>query len=178
MQNSWNQSLSQLLNQRTAEAGPRLAILGVGNPLRCDDAAGVLVARRLSSKEFADDTSHFLICNAGHAPENWTGKLREFAPDLVLFIDAADMGEETGSVQWIPEERIDGMSASTHSLPLSILARYLTLELRCKVMFLGIQPGSVEIGETVSPRVLLAVDEVVNGVEVAIQGCISSHFAA
>ena len=167
MQNSWNRSLSQLLSQKIADAGslPRTAILGVGNLFRCDDAAGMLAARGLRAKAFTADSDRLLICEAGPAPENWTGTLREFAPDLVIFIDAADMGEEAGTVQWIPEERIDGMSASTHSLPLSMLAHYLTLELGCRVLFLGIQPASVDIGETVSEEVLQAVNEVFTGLD-------------
>lgn len=167
MQNSWNRLLSQLLNQRIAEAGslPRIAILGVGNLFRCDDAAGMLAARGLKSKALAADSDHLLICEAGPAPESWTGKLREFAPDIVLFIDAADMGAEAGTVQWIPEDSIDGMSASTHSLPLSMLAHYLTLELGCKVALLGIQPASNAVGETVSEEVLQAVNEVVTGLD-------------
>src|ERR1051325_6034884 len=95
--------------------------------------------------ECAFDTTHVLIIEAGHAPENTTGELRKFAPDLVLIIDAADMGESPGTIQWIPEESIDGMSASTHSLPLSMLARYLRLEINCTVVLLGIQPNSNEV---------------------------------
>jgi hydrogenase 3 maturation protease len=83
----------------------------------------------------------------------------------VIIIDAAELGEEPGMIQWIPEESIDGMSASTHSLPLSMLARYLVLELNCTVKVLGIQPGSNDVGERVSPPVLQAVDEIVNELE-------------
>lgn len=160
MQNSWNQSLSLLLSRLTAELGrpPRAAILGIGNPFRCDDAAGILVARALH--ELLSDTDDLLIVEAGHAPENRTAELRRFAPDLVLFVDAADMGERTGAIQLIPEEFIDGMSASTHSLPLSMLSRYLTLELNCRVVLLGIQPGSNELGEVVHPEVVQAVNEI------------------
>ena len=97
----------------------------------------------------AKDTEHLLIIEAGHAPENTTGELRKFAPDLVLIIDTAEMDQHPGTVQWIPEEAIDGMSASTHSLPLSMLARYLTLDLHCTVTLLGIQPGTNEVDESV-----------------------------
>jgi hydrogenase 3 maturation protease len=171
LQNSWNRLLSQLLNQRIAEAGslPRIAILGVGNLFRCDDAAGMLAARGLKSKVLPADSGHLLICETGLAPENWTGKVREFAPDIVLFIDAADMAAEAGTVQWIPEDSIDGMSASTHSLPLSMLARYLSLELGCKVALLGIQPVSNAVGETVSEEVLQGVNEVVTGLDEVIR---------
>jgi hypothetical protein len=53
------------------------------------------------------------------------------------------------------------MSASTHSLPLSMLARYLRLELGCKIALLGIQPCANEIGEAVSEGVVQAIEEVV-----------------
>lgn len=58
------------------------------------------------------------------------------------------------------------MSASTHSLPLSMLAYYLKLELGCRVMFLGIQPASNEIGERVSAKFLQAIDEIIEGLDV------------
>lgn len=175
MPNTWKVSLNLLLQQLASELGksPRIAILGVGNLLRCDDAAGMLVARELSRHECAVDTDHLLILEASHAPENRTGELRKFAPNLVLFVDAAEMGEIPGTVQWISEEQIDGMSASTHSLPLSMLARYLTLELNCKVILLGIQPASNEVGETVSAKVSQAVHEAVTGLDEAICNCLS-----
>jgi hydrogenase 3 maturation protease len=136
-------------------------VLGVGNPMRSDDAAGLLVARRLSQRDRGMDAERLLIVEAGQAPENSTGELRRFHPDVVLIVDAADMGATPGAIQWVPEESIDGMSASTHSLPLSVLARYLKLDLSCTVAILGIQAVSNEIGENVSPEVLEAIDEIV-----------------
>jgi hydrogenase 3 maturation protease len=164
---TWKTALNLQWNQLIAEinTSPRIAIVGIGNPYRSDDAAGILIARELSQREFAADREHFLICEAGHAPENVTGGLRKFAPSLVLLIDAAEMDKEPGTVEWIREEDIDGMSASTHSLPLSMLALYLRMELNCKVSLLGIQPKSNEVGEAVSGEVLQAVNEVVIGLD-------------
>ena len=166
MPSTWKTSLKRLLQQPATEAtSPRIAIVGIGNVLRSDDAAGMLVARALYRRECAADTDHILIVEAGHAPENRTAELRSFAPNLVLLVDAADMGKEPGTAEWISEDDIDGMSASTHSLPLSMLAKYLTLELGCNVRLLGIQPASNEVGETVSAEVLRAVEEVVTGLD-------------
>ena len=161
---SWQTSLSQLLNQLKSEFGepPRVAIVGIGNNLRNDDAAGMLVARELLHRECAADASHLLIIQAGHAPENVTGELRNFAPNLILLIDAAEMRDVPGAICWVPIQSIEGMSASTHSLPLSMLARYLTLELHCMVALIGIQPRSNDVGEVVSAEVLKAIDEIVN----------------
>jgi hydrogenase 3 maturation protease len=169
--NIWKTSLDRLLNQLTSESAqpPRIAILGVGNQFRADDAAGVLIARALSNRECALDTDHLRIIEVGQAPENTTGELRKFAPDLVLIIDAAEMGQRPGTIQWIPEEAIDGMSASTHSLPLSMLARYLTLDLNCTVTLLGIQPGTNEVVGSTSLEVSLAIEEIVDQLDQSIR---------
>ncbi|HEX5943429.1 MAG TPA: hydrogenase maturation peptidase HycI [Anaerolineales bacterium] len=161
---TWKTAFHQLLKHPSSKTGnlPRIAILGVGNEIRSDDAAGVLVARLLSHRVSTDQV---LILEAGIAPENTTGKLRRFAPDLVLIVDAADMGETSGTIQFISEETIDGMSASTHSLPLSMLVHYLKLELDCDVRLLGIHVGSNEVGEHMSEGVSQAVDQVVDGLE-------------
>jgi hydrogenase 3 maturation protease len=153
----WRTSLRRLLNQRRSEH-KRIAIVGIGNEMRGDDAAGMLVVRTLNLRVV--NLEHLRIIEGGHAPENATGDLRKFSPDLVLLIDAADMGNEAGSIALIPMEEIDGMSANTHSLPLSMLARYLTLELNCEVALLGIQPKSVEMGEPVCGEVNQAVSDI------------------
>ena len=155
---TWQEPLHQWITRQN-----RVAILGIGNPLRSDDAAGVLVARGLADSALIRDLESVLVIEAGHAPENATAELRRFAPQFVLLIDAAEMGEAPGTVRWVGMEEIDGMSASTHTLPLSMLAKYLVLELGCEVEMLGIQPQSTEIGESVSMDVLQAVDEIVNG---------------
>ena len=161
---SWQTSLHQLLSQLKSNSGepPRVAIVGIGNNLRNDDAAGMLVARALLHRECAADTPHLLVIQAGHAPENVTGELRSFAPQIILLIDAAEMRDVPGAICWVPIQSIEGMSASTHSLPLSMLARYLTLELHCMVALIGIQPKSNDVGEVVSAEVLHAVDVVVD----------------
>lgn len=157
--NSWQASLQNLLTRQAAES--RLAIVGIGNTLRSDDAAGVLVARTLIASRLFRDRESVLVMDAGHAPENRTSTLRRFEPDIVLLIDAVDMGESPGSIRWVDMDEIEGMSASTHSLPLSMLARYLNWELKCEVTLLGIQPKSNEVGETVCAEVLQAVNAIV-----------------
>jgi len=138
-------------------------VLGIGNPLRADDAAGVLVARGLAESRLTRDLNSVLVVDAGHAPENRTAELRRFAPEIVILIDAAELGEEPGEIRWIGIDEIDGMSASTHTLPLSMLAKYLTFDLGCEVLILGIQPRSTEYDGIVSAEVLQAVSEIVNG---------------
>ena len=157
--NSWQASLQNLLNRQTAES--RLAIVGIGNTLRSDDAAGVLVVRALTEFRLFRDRESVLVVDAGHAPENGTSTLRRFEPDIVLLIDAVEMGEQPGAIRWVEMDEIEGMSASTHSMPLSMLASYLNWELKCEVTLLGIQLKSNEVGETLSAEAARAVEEIV-----------------
>jgi hydrogenase 3 maturation protease len=166
--NSWRASLHLLRNQQRDR--PRVAIVGIGNILRSDDAAGIFVARALKDSPLLSNLDPVLVIDAGHAPENSTANLRRFAPDMILLIDAADMAETPGTIRWIEMDELDGMSASTHTMPLSILAKYLTLELHCKIALLGIQPASNDIGETLHPEVADAVDQVVSGLIEALAG--------
>jgi hydrogenase 3 maturation protease len=137
-----------------------VAIVGIGNEFNGDDAVGVLVARRLSSRECAADAGHVLVIEAGQAPENITGELRRFGPQVVILVDAAQMDMAPGHIAWIPWEKTSGMSASSHSLPLSMMARYLTLEFGCTVQLLGIQPAQNHQTGILSAQAHAAVDEV------------------
>jgi hydrogenase 3 maturation protease len=152
---SWKSSLSlALANAR--RLNPRVALLGIGNELNGDDAAGVLVARRLKTKLAGCD--HLLIIEAGPAPENFTAPLRRFAPGLVILVDAAEMDEPPGAIAWVDWQQSEGLSASTHSLPPSVLAKYLIHELDCQVGLLLVQAQQVEMGEPVSTPVAQAVE--------------------
>ena len=144
--------------------------MGIGNEMRADDAAGMRAARRLLEYECIRENERVRVILAEHAPENATWQLRGFAPHLVLLMDAASMDELPGAIRWIEMDDIEGMSASTHSLPLSMLARYLTLEFRCPVALIGIQPASTEFDGSIHPHVLLAVDGIVNEIVDAICG--------
>ena len=164
---SWKDSLPQRLSQFKKDDRivlPQTCLVGIGSDLRGDDSAGLMVARALLDDERVASASHLLIVDGGPAPENHTGKIRAFQPEFVLFIDAAQMDESPGTIQWIPLDAIDGMSASSHSLPLSMLARYLTLEIGCEVAVLGIQPGQNEISAELSPPVHAAVGEILAGI--------------
>jgi hydrogenase 3 maturation protease len=157
---SWSTSLNQMLASLWKNNEPlRVAVIGMGHELRGDDAAGVIVARAL--KSLVTDQTHFLIIDGGSAPENHTSALRRFVPDLVLLVDAAEMNEPPGSVCWLAWESMTGLSASTHTMPPYMLAKYLSIEFGCEVALIGIQPSQLTIGKTLSPAVKKAVVTVV-----------------
>lgn len=133
----------------------RVAVVGVGNTLRGDDGAGILVVRALAERlQGAPDV---LLIDGSTAPENFTGPLRRFRPDLVIEIDAAHLQQPPGTVAWGDWRDADGMSASTHTLPPSVLAGFLLADIGCRVSLLGIQPATLEMGDGMSPEVASAV---------------------
>jgi hydrogenase 3 maturation protease len=134
----------------------RVAVMGIGNEYRGDDAAGVLVARSLA--RIAGD--HLLVVEAGLAPENQTAALRRFQPDLVLIVDAAELGEDPGSVRWLSWQETDGLTASTHTTPPSLLGRFLAESLACEVVLIGIQPDDTSFGAPLSVEVAAAVNAI------------------
>lgn len=160
----WQVSLQQALRQRSDT--PRVAVVGVGHDLSGDDAAGLATVRALETALEPHD--RLLLVVAGPAPENASGLLRRFAPDLVLLIDAAQMGEPPGAVCWLDWQELTGVSASTHTLPLHLLARYLMTELGCAVSLIGIQPAANAIDAPLSPDVQDAVEAVAAGIAAAL----------
>ena len=164
---SWRDQLNRKLSQLPAtESGPRVAIAGIGHELNGDDAAGLMVARALLAQGSTSD--RLLVIDAGPAPENQTGVLRAFRPDLVLLVDAAQMNEAPGAVRWIDWQDTTGLSASTHTLPPYMLARFLVAEFGCAVALLGIQPLGNQIDAPLSPVVQQAVEAVVDGLAEAL----------
>lgn len=157
----WKNSLATSLNPSNQSNPTRLtrtALVGVGNDLRGDDSAGLAVIRRILALGAASES--LLPIEGGPAPENITGALRKFQPEQVIFVDAAHLEEPPGSIRWIEPDEIDGMSASSHSLPLSMLAKFIQMDIGCQVRILGIQPAQNEIGETLSKPVAAAIAEI------------------
>jgi hydrogenase 3 maturation protease len=149
-----NLVLSQLF-PAIDENTQRTVLLGVGNELQADDAAGLLVIRALTAQ--LGSSPVVLLLEGGIAPENFTGKIRKFAPARVIIVDAAEMGAAAGTVDWVSLDQIDGFSASSHILPLSVLAKFLIQDIGCQVDVIGIQAQTLEMGEDVSAPVQRAV---------------------
>jgi hydrogenase 3 maturation protease len=159
LQKSWQENLrAHLKRLQKPDHLPRLAVLGIGHELYGDDAVGNWVVSRLQKLVPASES--LLAIQGGPAPENFTGTLRKYGPDLVLLVDAALMGQAPGSSGWLSCQDTTGFSASTHTLPLHILASYLTAELNCEVALLGIQPAQTRIGAPLSPEVQQAAEDI------------------
>jgi hydrogenase 3 maturation protease len=156
---SWQASLKASLNpSKRAEQPVRLAVLGIGHELCGDDAVGVRLAGML--RPLVTGNERLLVIEAGPAPENFTGPLRRFRPDLVLLVDAAQMDAGPGTIGWLDLQSVGGISASSHTLPLHILVSYLVAELGCQVALIGIQPEQTFADAPLTPSVQAAAHAV------------------
>lgn len=174
---SWQRWLARTLRSRRRPDGPvRVAVVGIGHELRGDDAAGVAVVRVLKTRLRDQRTRSgrpasrapqpiVLVIDGGPAPENHTATLRRFAPDVILFVDSAEMGVRPGSVRRLRQEAVSGVTASTHTLPVSVLAEYLERETNCVLTLVGIQPARNGLGDPLSPLVAAAVERVARSLD-------------
>ncbi len=159
MPHSWNAQIN--LNLRKLwDSSPEspVVLIGVGNSLMGDDAAGLLVIQKLKASIPA--AKLIIPVEGGPAPENCAGLIRRLRPGLVFFIDAGEMGEVPGSVGLFSTDEADGVTAFGHVLPLSVLGQYLESEVGCQCYLQIIQPECIDFDLPVSQTVLAAVDEV------------------
>lgn len=153
---SWQDSLQSELRQIRPDDRPaRVAVIGIGTELNGDDSAGIALARLLDRR--VKTQGNLLVVDAGAALENTSGLLRRFEPDLIILVDAAEMGEGAGSARWLDLAQAEGVSASTHTLPLNLFASYIKTQLSCSVALIGIQPAQNSVAKTLSPEVGRAV---------------------
>jgi hydrogenase 3 maturation protease len=120
-------------------------LLGIGNPLLGDDGAGPFIASQIRGPGWE-------AFDCGTVPENFTGKVKELHPDVLVLVDAADMNLEPGEFREVAPDYISDVAFGTHSLPLGILIDYLA-PYAGQVIFIGIQPGLVAPGAPLSPAV-------------------------
>jgi hydrogenase 3 maturation protease len=135
----------------------RVAIVGIGQELNGDDIAGLLVVRQLSNLIPSQDK--ILLVEAGSVPESFLGVIDRYQPDLVLLVDAVNLGAKSGALSWISLSDISGYSGSSHSLPLTLFVEYLSRVCSCEIALLGVQPATTAFTHPMSPEVLSAVSK-------------------
>ena len=140
-------------------------IIGIGNRLRCDDAAGSIAAHKLSEMGLCS-------IDAENMPENFISVVRRKKPDKIVIIDACNMNLSPGQIRKIDIQKISSTVVTTHSLPIRVIVQQL-VKITSNVVFIGIQTENVEIGESVSNSVQKAIDRVVEKIQNGLEDTIS-----
>lgn len=132
----------------------RVVIVGIGNSMKGDDAAGLLLADRLEGKISA------LCINAGTVPENYAEKIINARPDTILLIDAAHINRLPGQYEILGLKDIEKTGFTTHNISPAIFFEYIKSQCGAKIFLLAIQPESVTFGEKLSDGVKEAIDRI------------------
>jgi hydrogenase 3 maturation protease len=149
----WHEHLENLLRPQR-----NIAVLGIGNEMMGDDAAGVLLVRELRKLTIGRTGTRTLHLFETHTtPENFTGAIERLEPDAVLMIDSAEMGAPVGEVRVLDAATMGSMMHSTHTMPLSFLAGYIERTTGAKVFAIGIQAGHIMLDQPMSREVAVSV---------------------
>jgi len=163
----WQNELRQIIfNQASDDQRPTLFV-GVGRVENGDDGAGVAVVSRLQAHNI--NAGRFRFIDAGAAPENLLSALFRPNPQLVIFIDAAQMGLEPGCVRLIQLDEISSQPTVTHGISFGIIGKYLQDEVGCRVMVLGIQPQSNQPNTTLSRVISDVVQQVSDSLDALVR---------
>ena len=144
--------------------GKRILLMGVGNRLRGDDAVGSLFIERLQGQV------DIPLLDAGDVPENYLGPIEDSGAELVLVVDAVEMGANVGDTAIFDIEQVQNMSISTHTANLGLLFKVIPPERRPQVIMLGIQPGNTELGQGLTVSINKAVESLTKILIVALRG--------
>lgn len=140
---------------------PRVLVLGIGNVLLGDEAAGIRAMRALAAREPPPEGAEFV--DGGTLGFALAGQVAAH-PGLVV-MDAANLGRPPGSVELLRGERMDeflggGRRGSVHEAGLLDLLAVTRLEglLPAERALLAIQPERIEWSESLSPAVAAGVE--------------------
>ncbi|MBE6491009.1 MAG: hydrogenase maturation peptidase HycI [Methanobrevibacter sp.] len=135
--------------------------MGVGNELKCDDGVGPYIIKKLK-EENIEDKKKLLFIDAQTVPENFTGKIRKEKPTHLIIVDACLMDEEPGTMKIVNKYDFASIGISTHSMSLSFFVRYLERDTEFRIIFVGIEPESMDYADNPTAKVAKAADEFVN----------------
>lgn len=138
----------------------KLVFLGIGNPMRGDDGTGVEFIEELKNHPWIKSFPIYLF-NGEQLPENYLEPIVKIKPATVFLVDAVDFGASPGTFKLF-EKAEPKMHFSTHTLSLNFILNYLREKTQAKIFILGIQPGQIHWGNSLSPEIREEIKKLVD----------------
>ncbi|MCB4756186.1 MAG: hydrogenase 3 maturation endopeptidase HyCI [Elusimicrobia bacterium] len=132
----------------------KVVIVGVGNPLRGDDAFGPALVERLQGKVRA------ACIDAGTALESYAGKISKEQPDTVLIADAVHLGRPPGRFEILGKTGIVKSGFTTHDISPRMFIEYLENQTKAEIYLLGVQPFNIDMGAEMSAPVKKTLENI------------------
>lgn len=152
-------TINELLAQVSEHAFSRLVFVGLGNPDRGDDGAGLVLLEKLIQVP-ALQTARFI--RAGRTPENYLGEILHWKPACLIFIDTAWWGGNPGEIIWVTPGQFSAPECSTHAYSLRLIELYLSKHFPMEVKYLGIQPFCTNYGAGISSVIQTSLHQFFN----------------
>ena len=143
-----------LLRQLNILRNSATVIIGIGNILKGDDGAGPLVCEQLMHAKICAE-----VIDAGTVPENYIQPIIKKGPQNLLVIDAIDFGAPPGTIRIFEPEQLSSHVISTHSLSPRLFVDMVRRDISIDVYFAGIQPAQIQLGQSISQQVSLAIKQ-------------------
>jgi hydrogenase maturation protease len=146
------------------QAQPRTLVLGLGNPIRSDDGVGVVALRCL--EEDPRVPGEVDLVEGGTKGLELVSYISGISRLLVL--DAVDVGAVAGTIVCLQGRELGSLpgNGNVHDLALSDILNALRLidQEPLETVLLGIQPGTTELGTSLSKSVESALPQLVEAV--------------
>jgi hydrogenase 3 maturation protease len=160
---SSNRALKNLSEQLRKLIPAKTVIVGIGNTLKGDDGAGPKLCDILRDKIAAE------IIDAGSTPENYIARIVKMSPEKLLIIDAVDFGAAPGTIKIFDIKDLSRFLFSTHSLSPHLFIETIQSEIEVEVIFIGIQPANLQLGQGLSKQVSDAIAVLADKVKADLQ---------
>lgn len=160
----------------------QVVVCGLGQTLRGDDAAGLIVVRRWQA-QYPQTARHprvtvHLLELPGFA---LLGMLE--GAESALLVDVAVSGAPPGTLHWVQPDRLEAFAAgstSAHGWGVAEtlrLARALRRPLPSRLDVLAIEAADFNLGAALSPEVEAVLPDAVEAVEAWVRRCLHAEMA-
>jgi hydrogenase 3 maturation protease len=146
----------ELVRKLNSIQNNQIAFIGLGNPARGDDGAGIEFIHTLKRRNVF---SGAVFIEAFTTPENYLGQIAALHPEIVVFIDAVKMNRDPGAIAEIDPKDIDSKGFSTHSYSIKLLEKFLSAEGIRKFKYIGIEPKTLDFDSQLSTEVLQGIND-------------------
>ena len=141
----------------------KLIVLGVGNELKSDDGVGPFIIKKLKGENIENES--LLFIDAMTVPENFTGKIRKENPTHMIIVDACLMDSKPGDMRIVSKDEFANIGISTHSMSLSFFVRFLEKDTDIKIIFVGIEPETMDWGTKPTANVEKSANEFIDALK-------------
>jgi hydrogenase maturation protease len=148
-----------------------IKVIGIGQSLRGDDAAGLAAVRLWEKERSVQDTQTNVQVELEELPGIGLLNLLE-GTSFAILVDAVRSAAPPGTIHRLAEHQLESFQSSSGSAHGWGVAETLTLgrtlfpqQMPAKLLLIGIEAGQLQVGETLSPEVEASLPEVAQLIE-------------